>query len=101
MSRKGKDRLFIAVCVLPAVLLFSLFILYPMAKGFMMSFYRYSGLGGSNVYRAKKFSNVICGSNLSHCYEKHGVCTGILPINDNGARHVICSNVNSGKTSSV
>ncbi|MFR9295198.1 MAG: carbohydrate ABC transporter permease, partial [Turicibacter sanguinis] len=50
MSRKGKDRLFIAVCVLPAVLLFSLFILYPMAKGFMMSFYRYSGLGGEATF---------------------------------------------------
>lgn len=50
LSRKNKDRLFVAICVLPVVLLFSLFILYPMAKGFMMSFYRYSGLGGEATF---------------------------------------------------
>lgn len=50
VSRKNKDRCFIAVCVLPAILLFSLFILYPMGKGFMMSFYRYSGLGGEATF---------------------------------------------------
>ncbi len=50
MSQKSKDRIFIGVCVLPAVLLFSLFILYPMGKGLWMSLYRHTGLSGTATF---------------------------------------------------
>lgn len=50
LSRKNKDRLFIGICVLPAFLLFTGLILFPMGKGLWMSLYQHSGLSGSATF---------------------------------------------------
>lgn len=50
MTRKNKDRLFIGLCVLPAFLLFSGLILFPMGKGLWMSLYQHSGLSGNATF---------------------------------------------------
>ena len=50
MSRKNKDRLFIGICVLPAFLLFTGLILFPMGKGLWMSLYQHSGLSGTAAF---------------------------------------------------
>jgi N-acetylglucosamine transport system permease protein len=44
-SRNRKERLFVATCVLPGLLVFAFFILYPTAQVFVMSLYDSSGLG--------------------------------------------------------
>ena len=42
-----KRKIFLVMCVLPAFIFFTLFMLYPIAKGFMMSLYDWSGISGT------------------------------------------------------
>ena len=49
-KRKQKERVFIFLCMAPAVILFSLIILYPLLQGLQMSLYQYSGLGGEATF---------------------------------------------------
>ncbi len=49
-KKKRKEQLFIFLCMMPAVVLFSVFILYPLGQGLKMSFYQYSGLGGDATF---------------------------------------------------
>ncbi|MPQ42728.1 carbohydrate ABC transporter permease [Clostridium tarantellae] len=45
-----KRKIFLAMCVIPAVVLFAIFMLYPIFKGFTMSLYEWSGLSGEPVF---------------------------------------------------
>ncbi|WP_346964291.1 carbohydrate ABC transporter permease [Clostridium perfringens] len=46
----NKRKIFLAMCVLPALILFTIFMLYPIGKGFMMSLYEWSGISGEPVF---------------------------------------------------
>nr|WP_066191733.1 sugar ABC transporter permease [Gracilibacillus timonensis] len=50
MSKKMSRNIFIAVCVLPAVLLFILFMVVPTFEVFRMSLYRWGGLSSSQEF---------------------------------------------------
>lgn len=42
--QKREQRIFIAVCTMPALIIFCTFVIYPIVKAFIMGFYRWSGL---------------------------------------------------------
>lgn len=49
--RKQRRNLFIAACLAPALIVFCIFVVYPVIKAFIMAFYRWSGLSaGSEVF---------------------------------------------------
>lgn len=47
MNNNKKRKMFLVICILPALIFFTLFMLYPIAKGFMMSLYDWSGISGT------------------------------------------------------
>ncbi len=50
MNNKIKRNLFLASCVLPSLILFALFIIYPTVKVFVSSLYQDSGLGNASRF---------------------------------------------------
>lgn len=49
--RKKRQNFFIAVCTVPTLIIFALFVIYPMIKAFIMALYRWSGLtAGTEVF---------------------------------------------------
>ena len=48
---KRRRNIFIAACLAPALILFGVFVIYPVIQGFILSFYRWSGLTrGTEVF---------------------------------------------------
>ena len=52
MSQKRNQRIFILLCILPPLLLFCAFTIYPLFDGLYMSFYKWSGLSGKKTFIA-------------------------------------------------
>lgn len=50
MNKSLKKNLFLAACVLPALILFAVFIIYPTVKVFISSLYQDSGLGNVSQF---------------------------------------------------
>lgn len=50
MSLKKSKRRFLLFCVIPPLILFSLFTIYPLFDGLYMSFYKWSGLSGKKTF---------------------------------------------------
>lgn len=48
--RSNKRKIFLAMCILPALILFTIFMVYPICKGFMMSLYDWNGIAGEPVF---------------------------------------------------
>lgn len=59
--KKNSKLTFILVCTLPALILFGVFLVYPMIKAFLISFYRWSGMTkGTEVFVGfKNFKNLL------------------------------------------
>lgn len=49
MKNKNKN-IFIAVCIIPTFILFSLFVIYPTLRVFSISFYRWSGISNDPIF---------------------------------------------------
>lgn len=47
---KRKKRRFLAFCILPSLILFSVFTIYPLMDGLYMSFFKWSGLSGNKTF---------------------------------------------------
>lgn len=50
LSRKRNDILFFALCVLPPLLLYMVFYIYPTLNTFWLSLFEYSGIGGAMTF---------------------------------------------------
>lgn len=50
MNKKKIERRFIFICLAPAILLFTVFLVYPTFEVFRMSLYRWGGLSGNKVF---------------------------------------------------
>lgn len=48
--KNSKRSIFLAVCIIPTILLFALFVIYPTIKVFAISFYRWSGISNNPVF---------------------------------------------------
>ncbi|WP_236907158.1 hypothetical protein [Clostridium perfringens] len=46
----NKRKIFLAMCVLPALIIFTIFMLSPIGDGFLMSLYEWSGPTGEPVF---------------------------------------------------
>lgn len=50
MNQKKNRRIFLTVCIVPPLVLFTLFTIYPLFHGLYMSFYDWSGLSGNKTF---------------------------------------------------
>ena len=50
MKQKTNNRIFLAFCILPALILFCVFTIYPLFNGLYMSFFKWSGLSGNKSF---------------------------------------------------
>lgn len=61
-NRKKKEKIFLACCVTPAFLGFSIFVLYPAFQVFRMSLYKWSGGTGKKTFIGIKNFQTLIGS---------------------------------------
>lgn len=61
-NRKKKEKIFLACCVTPALLGFSIFVLYPAFQVFRMSLYKWSGGTGKKTFIGIKNFQTLIGS---------------------------------------
>lgn len=61
-NRKKKEKIFLACCVTPALLGFSIFVLYPAFQVFRMSLYKWSGGTGKKTFIGIKNFQTLVGS---------------------------------------
>ncbi len=50
MTQRRRKRRFLLFCILPSLILFSLFTIYPLMDGLYMSFYKWSGLSANKTF---------------------------------------------------
>lgn len=50
VQSKKQKYLFLAFCLLPTFIVFAIFTLYPLANGMYLSFFHWSGTGGSKIF---------------------------------------------------
>lgn len=61
-NKKKKEKIFLACCVTPALLGFSIFVLYPAFQVFRMSLYKWSGGTGKKTFIGFKNFQTLIGS---------------------------------------
>lgn len=80
MNNKRKN-LFIALCVIPTLILFSLFVVYPTMRVFFISFYRWSGISNNPVFIGlENYRNLLQDETLGIAFKNTIFLMVIVPI---------------------
>lgn len=80
MNNKKKNT-FIALCVIPTLILFSLFVIYPTMRVFFISFYRWSGISNNPVFVGlENYRNLLQDKTLGIAFRNTIFLMVIVPI---------------------
>jgi N-acetylglucosamine transport system permease protein len=81
INRRGKEGLFVASCVLPGLLVFGFFILFPTVRVFVKSLYEWSGIGegGGRFIGLANFKDAFSDRILRIAFANTGFLMAVVP----------------------